>query len=474
MCRNIFVQASGLFIVFFIMEVNMERAKLKLSGDFRKIIKLSWPVMVGMVLQSLLGTVDLKFISMIGKGESAIEQAAASLGASAFWVVFVISALVSSGALALVARSYGENDKKAIKKFTGVSIVLASIFGAVIGVICYINTEWIIKVMYNPDYKVLKLTKEYLEIIFLGTIFVFLNFTIRTILQALGDTKTPLYIFGFGNIVNLILDPILIFKLNYGIRGAAIATVVSNIAIFILITYMLIKKAYGESIKEFLIHLKLEIAIAIRILRIGFWACLQQVARPITGMLMYRLVSRVGYAEAIAAFGAGGQLFNYTFIFLSGLSVAVSIMVGQSFGRKDIDSADTVISDGLKLAIINMLIFMIPYFIFPKYIIMFFTKNPEVIKIGVLCLRIVYSGVIFVGFSTVYGGVFQGAGDTFPPMLSSVIANVVVKLPLAYILAIVFHMGTNGIWIAIALSVVVESAIMTVFFKRGSWKRKEI
>lgn len=448
--------------------------QLRLSGDFKKIIKLSWPVMVGMILQSLLGTIDLKFISMIGKGKSAVEQAAASLGSSAFWVVFVISALISSGAVALVARSYGENDHNAVKKFSGVSVVLATIFGSIIGLICYFNVEWIIKIMYNPDIEVLKLTKEYLEIIFLGTVFVFLNFTIRTILQALGDTKMPLYIFGLGNVVNIILDPIFIFKLNYGIRGAAIATVISNIVIFLFITHALIKKAYDNNLKGFLLHLKLEMKASLRILKIGFWACLQQVARPITGMLMFRLVNEVGKAEATAAFGAGGQLFNYTFIFLSGLSVAISVMVGQSFGRKDIERTDSLISDGLKLAMINMIVFMIPYFLFPKYIIMFFTKNPEVIKIGVQYLRIVYMGLVFVVFSTVYGGVFQGAGDTFPPMLSSIIANVVVKLPLAYVLSIVFHMGTIGIWIAIALSVIIESAIIAVYFKKGLWRNKVV
>ncbi len=353
----------------------MERGKLKLSGDFKQILTLSWPVMVGMVLQSLLGTVDLKFISMIGKGKSAVEQAAASLGGSTFWVVFVISSLVSAGTVALVARSYGENDKKAIKKFSGVSIVLATVLGLVVGILCYINTARIIKVMYNPDLKVLKLTKEYLEIIFLGTVFVFLNFTIRTILQALGDTKTPLYIFGFGNIVNIILDPIMIFKLNYGISGAALATVISNIAIFILITYVLIRKAYDGNLKDFIVHLKLKITTSIRILKIGFWACLQQVARPITGMLMYRIVNSVGRTEATAAFGAGGQLFNYTFIFLSGLSVAVSVIVGQSFGRKEVDSADSIISDGLKLAMMNMIIFMIPYFIFPQNILLHFLRK---------------------------------------------------------------------------------------------------
>jgi Na+-driven multidrug efflux pump len=191
-------------------------------------------------------------------------------------------------------------------------------------------------------------------------------------------------------------------------------------------------------------------------------------------MLLFKLVYVIGGREGTAAFAIGGQLFNYTFIFLVGLSTAISIMVGQSLGRGDVHGCDKIIKEGLKLATFNMILFSIPYLIFPEAIMKLFINNQLVIDMGANYLRIVYIGLVFVVPTIIYGGVFQGAGDTFPPMISSVVANVVLKLPIAYVLAKTFNMGTNGVWIAVSLSVIIESAIIIVYFKTNKWKEKVI
>jgi putative MATE family efflux protein len=442
----------------------------KFSNDIKQIFMLSWPVMVGMILQSLLGTVDTYFISKLGTSEAA----AAGLANSASSVIFVMSTLVSAGTIALVARSYGEGNMEAVKKLSGESFLLSAIFGITLSVVCYFNTTNIITLVFNPETNVAALAEKYLSIIFMGTILVFLNSVLRTMLQALGDTLTPLIIFGISNIMNAILNPIFIFTLNFGIKGSALATVISMIFSFIAINIIIVKKIYNSSIREFILSMKLEFKNSIRILKIGGWACIQQVARPITGMLMFSLVYVVGGREGTAAFGIGGQLFNYTFIFLVGLSTAISIMVGQSLGRGDVDGCDKIIKEGLKLAALNMILFAIPYLIFPEGMMKFFINDPLVINIGAQYLRIVYIGLIFVVYTIIYGGAFQGSGDTFPPMISSIIANVVLKLPIAYILAKTFKMGTNGVWIAVSLSVVIEAAIIIVYYKTDRWKEKVI
>lgn len=223
--------------------------------------------------------------------------------------------------------------------------------------------------MFNPEPIILELSYKYLSILFMGTIFVFLNSALRAIMQALGDTRTPLYIFGASNILNMILAPTLVFVLRLGIRGAALAAVISTIFSFVLINYILIKRIFCGSIKSFISSMKLEAATSIKILKIGGWACIQQLARPLTGMLMVRLVYQVGGKDASAAFGAG---------------------------------------------------------------------------------------------------------DTFPPMLSSLTANVIIKLPLAYILALSFKLGSNGVWISIALSVFIEAVMIIYYFKKGNWKERKI
>lgn len=446
------------------------RINIKITSEIKEIFNLSWPVMVGMILQSLLSTVDTYFISKLGINEAA----AAALGNSASGVIFVLSSIVSAGNVALVSRSSGARNMDDVRKFSGESFFLSMIFGFILSIVCYMNTDSIIKLFFNPKPIEEALAQEYLSIIFIGTIFVFLNSALRTTLQSIKDTLTPLIIFGLANVINAVLDPLFMFTLHLGIKGSALATVISRIFSFSVISIIIIKKLYGSNIKLFILSMKIDIHDSLRILRIGGWACIQQVARPITGMLMYRIIYLVGGKEGTAAFGIGGQLFNYTFIFLVGLSTAISIMVGQSLGRGDVDACDGIIKDGLKFAVFNMVVFAIPYLIFPSAIIRFFIDDQLVIKIGAEYLRIVYIGLIFVIFPTIYRGAFQGAGDTFPPMIASIIANVVLKLPIAYVLARIFKMGTNGVWIAVALSVVVEAVIMIVYFKTNRWKEKVI
>ncbi len=447
-----------------------KRHSIFINQDIRKIFTLAWPVMIGSILQTLLSTVDTYFISNLGTSEAA----AASLGNSASSVVFVMSALVSAGTIALVSRSYGNNRMEDVIRFSGQSITLSAIAGGILGILCFMYTDEIITLAFNAGPEESALAGEYLSVIFLGTIFVFLNSALRTVSQALGDTKTPLYIFGISNIINAVLDPVFMFPLKMGIKGAAVATVFSTIFSFLAMYYLLIKKLYASSICACLRSLRLHFNDSIRLLRIGGWACVQNIARPITGMLMFSLVYKVGGKEATAAFGIGGQLFNYTFILITGLSTAIAIMVGQSLGMGDKKSCDRIISEGLKLSAINMAIFAVPYVIIPEPIIRIFIDDPLVVQNGAAYLRIVYIGVIFTVFTSTYGGVFQGSGNTFPPMVSSLVANVALKLIIAYVLASTLHLGTIGVWIAISASVLIEAAILSVYYKKGKWKETEI
>lgn len=439
-------------------------------SEIKQIFKLSWPVMLAMILQSMLGTVDLYFISKLGTSQSA----AASLSNSASGIIFVISTLVSAGTIALVARSFGEGDIDAVRKFSGQSLMLSVIVGVILSFICYLNTENIIKLLFNPQPQELLYAKQYLLIIFPATILVFLNSALRTIFQAYGDTKTPLYIFGISNIINAFFCFLFMNVLHFGIRGSAFASVIAMVYSFITINVLLIKRIYSSNIKSFISSLKLVKNDSIRILKIGGWACLQQLARPITGALMFEIVYQVGGKEGAAAFGIGGQLFNYTFIFLTGLSTAIAIMVGQSLGRGDTHGCDKIIKEGMKIAFINIMVFSIFYVIFPFELMKLFINNPLVIKDGVEYLRIVFVGIIFIAPTTIYGGVFQGAGDTFPPMIASMVANVILKLPLAYLLAKVFNLGTSGVWISISLSVLIESLIIFIYYRRDKWRERKI
>lgn len=447
--------------------MNNPLKKIELS-TLKMIISLSLPVMIGMMLQSFLSTVDMLFISRLGT----TYAAAASLGASAYGVILVLSALVYSGTIAITARRFGEGNHKAVEACTADSTILSLVLGLVVGWLAYAYTKGLVVFMFDPDAQTLELSVIYLKVIFLGTAPVFAGTALRSALQGVGDTKSPLYIFGFANVINMILCPLFIYTLNGGIAGAAYAMLVSNVFSFLAIAYVAYDKIFEKNMNRIAEAFKVDWNRYLAILKIGSWSALQQVARPITGMLMYRMVFMAGGQEGTAAFGIGGQLFNYTFIFLVGISVGISIVTGQALGEGNWDKAKRVIDAGLVLCFINMVIFILPYMIFPEWIMGLFIDDSQVIQTGAEYLRVIYLGLWTVSYTMAYTGAFQGAGRTFQPMIASLVANVIMKVPLAYLLAFTFGMGTLGVWISVSLSVVVEAVWIIWAYRRKDWEEE--
>lgn len=437
--------------------------------QIKKIWALAWPVMTGQFLHTLMVIADMWFIAGLGS----VEAAAAGTSISVIGVIHVLPFLIATGVIALVSRFTGANDQENIKAITINGILLSVIIGLITTVIVYSSIDKILWIFGEANINVLEQSKIYIKVALIGVPFFFYNATARGIIQATGDTKNPVKIFILMNITNILFDYIFIVLLNRGIGGAAFATVIAEIGGFILMSLLVLKNIYSWKVSGIVDTVQLKLTTSLRILKIGIYSVLQMITRPLTGLVMYRIVLAQGVAAG-AAFGIGGRLFNFVFIFLTGLGTAMSVLVGQSLGQKNLEAAEEIVKQGMKLALLNMLIFAIPFFIFPQYLMGAFVDDIEVIKVGVDYLRICYLGVIFVVFPFVFGSAFTGAGDTFPPMLASVLGNWGIKIPIAYILTGIYNFGTNGVWIAISLSVVIEALVIIIWFSKGKWKEKSI
>jgi Na+-driven multidrug efflux pump len=209
-----------------------------------------------------------------------------------------------------------------------------------------------------------------------------------------------------------------------------------------------------------------------RIAKVGFYSVLYSITRPFTGMMMFQIAARSG-DSAIAAFGIGGRWFSLMFIIIGALETAISIMVGQSMGSKNMDRIGLLVKEGLRIAMISVLALGIPYVLFAKFLMQIFIQDQEVIEFGIRYLRIVFVGLLFIPFTTVFNAVFKGAGDTAPPMTGALVANWAVKIPLAYLLS-VLGLNSDGVWTAIAISVAAEALVVWLLFKRGKWKEKVV
>ncbi|MBN2795890.1 MAG: MATE family efflux transporter [Clostridia bacterium] len=427
------------------------------------ITKLGIPLVLGSVLQILMNTMDMMFVSRLGTSYAA----ASAMGTSIAGVVFVFSMLISAGAIALVSQKIGSKDEEGVLNYSGNAVFLSFLIGLCFSVISLIWIDKIINI-YDPKPELMSLIKDYVSILFIFNFVVFMNSTLRNVVQGTGDTKGPLYIFGAANLINILLDYIFIMKLDYGIKGAALATVISQTiaCIFMLrrITNHIYQGKWILLIKSF----KLKLNIVKDLLRIGIWACIQSVARPITGMIMMGIVYKAGSELGSAAFGIGLTLINYFFIMLTGLSGAITILVGQKVGGGYVSEAKEIVKEGIKLSWINFIIFLIPFFIFPEILFIPFQASPEVVVIGKAYLRWIYASLIVVGYTFMYRGAFSGTGQTYPPMLAALFSNVVIKVGFAYGLATYTTLGLNGVWIAIGLSVIVEFVMIHGFYRKDT------
>lgn len=425
---------------------------------------LAYPIMIGQLLHTLMMLVDIWFVSnYLG------ESATAAVGASTalMGVIRVMPFLISNGSLSLVARATGANDKDRVRDISKNSLVLSILVGLVVSFLLYINSVTVLRIFGQMSSEVEAYALNYISIAFLSIPFIFFNVTSKATAEATGDTKNPVKIFIAMNVLNIFLDYVFIVNLDFGIRGASLATLISEIFGFIFMFKLLYSKLFKDikfKVKDLLIN----IDITISTFKIGFFSMIQMMLRPITGLVMMGIILSMGDSVA-AAFSIGARLFDFIFIFLKGLTISVSVLVGQYLGNKDTEKAMEVVKKGIKLAFINMGVFFLIYFLFPKVMISFFTDSKEVIDIGAMYLRICYLGVIFVVFPVVLGGAFTGSGDTMPPMISAFISNLVVKIPLAFILSQT-SLEETGVWIAISLSVLVEAVVIIMMFKVRKFK----
>lgn len=454
------------------IEIKIRGFKLDKLYDQKSVSKiwyLAWPVMVGQLLHSLMFTADMWFVSNLGSLQATSMGSATSL----LGVIQVLPILVAGGSIALVARYQGADDHKTIRKITQTSMFLSILISFFVAWLSYVYIDELLRIFGDADQKVLDFSKDYLSIAFLGLPFFFYNATSRAIIQATGDTLNPVKVFMLANFMNIVLDYIFIVWLNMGIQGAALATVVSEAVAFLLMSRLLFKFIFKRQWTMIFEEIHFSMVMVKRILKIGVFSALQMITRPFTGLILFRVALSISNDTA-AAFGIGGRMFGFVFIFLAGLGTALSVMVGQSLGHQDFEKVDRLLKQGFVLAALNMIVFAIPFYLFPHYLMAFFIDDPEVIAIGVQYLRITYTGVLFVVFSTVSGAAFAGSGDTMPPMLASLIGNWCVKIPLAYFMVYYTPLSSNGLWFAVALSVFVEAMFLSLWFKKGNWKTKVI
>lgn len=435
---------------------------------YTTLLKLAIPIMLSNLLQMLYNLADAFFLGKIGK--EAVAAPSVSFSVIFFLIIFGLG--FSMAGTTLIAQSRGKNDKEKMDFYLGQMTFIVLTASLLISVIGLIIAKPFLSLLQVPD-EAFTYTYQYITIIFSGLPFMFMLFIFQAAMQGLGDAVTPLFVQLFTVVLNIALDPVLIFGVGLfpvlEVQGAAIATVFSRFTGSVISFIILIRGRKGLQLH--LKNLKPEKKAVKLIFKIGLPASFGQAVSALGFTVLQGVVNSFGTA-VVAAFGIGNRvigLFNMPAI---GMARATTSLVGRCLGAKDQVLAKKVLIQSAISIFVFITIGMTLTFFFGASVIKFFVNEPEVIRHGVSMFRIISVSVVAFALFTVMTGALQGSGDTKPVMYLNIIRLWGLRVPAAFLLSLVFGLGPLGIWIAMFISNFLTAASGFIYIKKGSWLNK--
>jgi len=451
---------------------SVEETTLIDRTSWKRIWSLAWPHSIENILFTLLLLVDLFWVGTWG-GDDPLS--AVTITGPIIWSIQSLSMFIFFGMLSNITRYIGSNEKERAALFGEQGVILALISGVLISAAGIFASPYLLK-LYGAQSSVSIMAEGYLSIVLGGIPFFFLYMAFYAIFSSNNNTKDPMYLSFIAWLVNFILDPILIFGFwiipPMGIEGAALATVISYIIAFLGFAFFLRHKAMkyihiGKNL------LKINFSVFKEIIRIGVPAGINGISRPLSATVIMGIITLYS-VDVIAAFGIGVRIISINWIYLGGLNIAVSTLVGQNLGAQNIAGAKEVVKKILSVAIVIQLIISSAMIIFSNEIVSLFSSSSGTIKESVFFLRLLALGTLADVLIAVCGGALNGAGDTKRAMSSSLIGNWVFKIPAAMI--VYYYIDSAAMWqyVIVVISLPVEGLINLFWYIKGSWTKVKI
>lgn len=436
------------------------------GNETKAIILFALPMLLGNVFQQFYNMVDSFVV-----GRFVGTTALAAVGTS-FPVMFLMIALVmglTMGTMVIVAQFYGAKDNAKVRAAVDTGYIILFWSGLGMSIVGVLATGPILGLLKVPE-EIRPEAATYLRIIFAGMLPMFGYNGIAAILRGLGDSKTPLYLLIAATLVNVVLDLLFVVAFGWGVAGVAWATVISQGLSFLGGLVLLSK---NELVRLSPKELRFDKEIFVQSVRIGLPSGIQQTLVAAGMMALSRIVNGFG-APTMAAFAAAGRLDSFAMMPAMNLSQAVSTFVGQNMGAGKTERVKRghwsaiLVGAGISLATSALVI------LGGRPLMGIFTTDPAVIEIGRSYLFIV--GLFYILFSTMFinNGVLRGAGDAMIPMLNTILALWVVRIPCAILFAGPLGMGSDGIWWSVPAGWLMGAVFSTIYYKSGRWKRKAL
>lgn len=408
------------------------------GNPMKLILTFSLPMLVGNLFQQLYNLADSIIVGRL-LGSNALAAVGAT--GSVTFMFFALCNGIASGGGIITSQLFGGGDDSGVKKSITNTGYIMLVFPIVVGTVSFILTKPLLRLLETPD-SIMSDSVVYMQIMCVGTVFVAMYNYIASMLRALGDSKTPLIFLVVSCIINVFLDVFMVYTLDMGVKGAAVATIVSQfISGFACIVYAVKTNEYFKFTIE---DLRFDKKITTDVIRLGVPLSLQFSLIAISCMALQKVVNSFG-AIAAAAFTATSRIEQLIHQPYTTLGSSLSTYTGQNYGAA---RNDRVII-GYKKSLIIMVVFsaiMLPFmWLFGDNIMMLFVKEQEVIVMGATALRITSMFYAFLGVIYVVRGVLNGLGDAFFALLNGIV-EVIGRFTVPIALTMIPAIGLWGIW----------------------------
>jgi putative MATE family efflux protein len=445
--------------------------KLLEGPILRSLLALAVPIVAANALQSAYQLIDAFWVGRLGGA----AVAAVSVSFPAMFLMFAIGGGLSIAGSTLIAQYVGARNERMVSHVAAQTLLMVALASLVLGAGGYLVAPVLLRTMgVAPD--VYPGALAFMRVSFAGLIFSFTYFVFQSIMRGIGRPNLPVYIALGTVILNFVLDPLFIFGWGpvpgYGVMGAAMTTFVSQAIAAIIGIAVLRTGLHG-------IHLRRgdfipDPSYVKRAFFLGLPASIEMSARAAGLMLMTFLITSFG-TLALAAYGVSSNVLQVVMIPAMGLSMAISTLVGQNIGARNIERAAAIGRLGALIGFFGLGAFGLLVFLFPRTIVSFFVpEDTAVIEAGAEFLRIGALAWGFLGLQFALTGVLRASGNMVVTMVLTLVSQWVLLFPIAYVLSKHTALGVQGIWWAFPTANVAISLITLCVYAKGDWKKKRL
>jgi len=427
---------------------------------------LAIPMMLEMSMESVFAVVDIAFVSILGTD----AIAAVGITEALITVLYAVAVGLGMGVTAMVARRIGAQEREAAARVTGQAIWIGAALSLMIGIPGIIYAADMLRLMGASD-AVVETGSGFAAVLLGGSSSILYLFILNAAFRGAGDANVALRSLWLANGLNIILDPCLIFGLGpfpeMGVTGAAVATTIGrSVGVIYQLWYLFDGRG---RLKFHLRNLAIAPKVILRMLVISAGGIGQFLIATSSWIIVMRIVALYG-STAVAAYTIGLRMFEFIWLPSWGLGNAAATLVGQNLGANKPERAEESTWRAARFNLVFMVAIGVLLVALAPGIAGLFSDDPEVLRYGTACLRILAVGIPMYAVGMIITQALNGAGDTVTPTLINFVCFWVLQIPLAYWLATEVSLGPNGVFIAIVVSESLVTILSVIVFRSGRWK----